>query len=62
MANYKINKDFSLGAGLSSHQRIRFFADGIEDDIAFDAASGPRVEFVYKGIGLTYTIMDYKSP
>ena len=57
-----INKEFSLGVGLSSHQGTKFYSDGIRKDASFDSSTGPRFEFAYRRLGLTYTIMDYKAP
>lgn len=60
-ALYSFNSDFKLGIGVSNHQAIKFSADGLGDDLSFDAAIGPRIEFTYKGIGLSYTHMTYKD-
>lgn len=62
MLNYKINKDFALSVGVSNHQLVKFYADGLGDDLAFAAATGPRFEFSYKGVGLSYTLMNYTAP
>jgi hypothetical protein len=60
-AHYMISKDFLIGAGLVYHDFINFKADGIGPDQSFDPALGPKFEFSYKGIGLSYTIMNYIS-
>ncbi|HWJ02578.1 MAG TPA: hypothetical protein VNU93_02790 [Verrucomicrobiae bacterium] len=60
-ANWMAAKKLRLGAGLATHRGIRFKADGIGDDVKFDAASGPMFEIAYSGIGLSYTAMNYKD-
>ena len=52
---------WGVGAGLASHQNIRFKADGIGEDISFKGATGPRFEIAYRGISLTYTAMNYQD-
>jgi hypothetical protein len=58
-ANWMVTKKLRLGAGLATHQAIRFKADGLMQDISFAGATGPMVELAYRGIGLTYTAMTY---
>lgn len=60
-ANWMATKKLRLGAGLASHQTIRFKADGIGDDITFKSALGPTVELAYSVIGLTYTAITYQD-
>lgn len=60
-ANWMAARKLRFGAGLVMHQAIRFKADGIGQDIAFDGAKGPTFEVAYRGIGLTYTPMTYKD-
>jgi|SRR5215203_1817533 len=60
-ANWMAAKKLRFGAGLATHQAIRFKADGIGEDISFDGATGPVFEVAYSGIGLTYTAMTYKD-
>lgn len=60
-ANWMAHKNVRLGAGLVTHQAIKFHADGIGDNIAFNAATGPVFEVAYRGVGLSYTIMTYKD-
>ena len=60
-ANWMATKKLRLGAGLASHQAIRFKADGIGQDMSFDGATGPTFEVAYSVIGLTYTAMTYKD-
>jgi len=61
MANWMATEKLRFGAGLTTHQAIRFKADGIGQDITFDGATGPSFEVAYRGIGLTYTTMTYKD-
>lgn len=60
-ANWMATKKLRFGAGLVSHQGIRFKADGIGEDITFQSALGPTVELAYSVIGLTYTALTYKD-
>jgi hypothetical protein len=60
-ANWMPTKKLRFGAGVVTHQAIRFKADGIGQDISFDGATGPTFEVAYSGIGLTYTAMTYKD-
>jgi hypothetical protein len=59
--NWMATKKLRLGAGIATHQAIRFKTDGLGQDIAFDGATGPTFEVAYSGIGLTYTAMKYKD-
>ncbi|MDQ3279554.1 MAG: hypothetical protein M3Q06_14610 [Bacteroidota bacterium] len=61
-ANWMVTKKLRLGAGMVTHQGIRFKADGIGQDTHFDGATGPTFEIAYSGIGLSYTAMTYKDP
>ena len=60
-ANWMATKKLRFGAGLATHQWIRFKADDIGQDMTFDGATGPTFEVAYRGIGLTYTAMTYKD-
>jgi hypothetical protein len=60
-ANWLLTKKLRLGAGMATHQAIRFKADGLGEDIRFAGATGPTFEVAYSGIGLTYTAMTYKD-
>lgn len=60
-ANWMATQKLRLGAGLAMHRGIRFKADGIGEDVKFQAASGPVVEIAYREIGLSYTAMKYKD-
>jgi hypothetical protein len=60
-ANWMITDKLRCGAGLASHQNIKFNADGIMDNISFGSANGPIFEIAYHGIGLSYTAMTYKD-
>lgn len=60
-ANWMITDKIRLGAGIVSHQNIKFKADGIGQDITFGGANGPIFEVAYRGIGLTYALMKYKD-
>lgn len=59
--NWMIKDDFRLGAGISSHQAINLNLDGFGTDQSFNGGFGPKFEFAYKWIGISYTIMNYKD-
>jgi hypothetical protein len=59
---WKINEDFRFGVGITSHQSVKFKGDGFAPDVDFKSSLGPRVEFGYKWIALTYTAVNYKTP
>lgn len=59
--NYVFNDTWRLGLGMSFHTNIKFNAGGIGDNFTLGNASGPFIEFAYKWVGLTYTIMNYKD-
>ncbi len=58
-AHYFPIKDLRIGAGIVTHQGIRYRADGIGPDLDFKGAIGPVIEASFKGIGLSYTLMTY---
>lgn len=58
-ANYMATPKLRLSSGLALHRNIRFRADGIGPDMAFEGAAGPVFEIAYSGIGLSYTAMQY---
>jgi hypothetical protein len=60
-ANWMATKKLRLGAGIATHQAIRFKTDGLGEDISFNSATGPTFEVAYRGIGITYTAMTYKD-
>lgn len=60
-ANWMVAEKLRLGAGIASHQAIRFKADGFGEDIKLRSTPGPVFEIAYSGIGLTYTAMNYKD-
>lgn len=58
---YKINNDFRLGVGVTTHLNPNLKGDGFLADIAYKSSVGPRFEFGYKWIALTYTALKYKD-
>lgn len=60
-ANWMATNKLRIGAGLATHQAIRFKSDGIGQDMTFKGNTGPTFEVAYSGIGLTYTAMKYKD-
>ncbi|MAW94076.1 MAG: hypothetical protein CMF36_07115 [Leeuwenhoekiella sp.] len=58
---YRINDDFRLGAGLTTHQLIRFKGDGFVPDADLSSSLGGRFEFGWRWVALTYTAINYKN-
>ncbi len=56
----KIKNDFRVGLGITSHQNVKFKGDGFVSDLDFTSSIGPRFEFGYKWVALTYTSINYK--
>lgn len=58
---YEIGKGFSVGAGPVMHTGIKFKADGFASDTKFKNAIGADIQVGWRGLALTYTVMDYKA-
>ncbi len=58
---WKINDDFRLGVGLTSHINPTLKGDDFLPDVDYSSTLGPRFEFGYKWIALTYTAISYKD-
>lgn len=58
---WKINDDFRLGVGVTTHINPSLHGDGFVPDVAFTSTTGPRFEFGYRWIALTYTAISYKT-
>jgi hypothetical protein len=58
---WKINEDFRLGVGVTTHINPSLKLDGFGPDVAFTSTVGPRFEFGYKWIALTYTAISYED-
>lgn len=60
-ANWMATKKLRLGAGLTSHQAVRFKSEGFADDLTLRATTGPTLEVAYGVLGVSYTSMSYKD-
>ena len=58
-ANWVIEDKWRIGAGIVSHQAIRFNSGGLGGDFSLTSPAGPVLELAYKGIGLSYTMLTY---
>ena len=58
---WKIKNNFRVGVGATAHLFPKFHGDGFVDDVKFSSSLGPRFEFGYKWIAITYTLMKYES-
>jgi hypothetical protein len=56
---WKINDDFRFGIGVTNHLNPKLKGDGFLPDVAFKSTVGPRFEFGYKAIAITYTAIKY---
>lgn len=57
---WKINADFRLGVGVTTHLNPILYGDDYFPDVTFTSKVGPRIEFGYKLIALTYTAISYE--
>ncbi|TAD86400.1 MAG: hypothetical protein EAY75_08410 [Bacteroidetes bacterium] len=57
---WKIDDDFRLGVGITTHLSPRLKGDGFLPDVDFTSTAGPRLEFGWRWLALTYTAMRYK--
>lgn len=57
--NWVIKDHWRVGAGIVSHQAIRFNSGGLGNDFSLTSPAGPVFEVAYKGIGLSYTVLTY---
>lgn len=60
-ANWMATKKLRFGAGLTSHQAVRFKAGGFADDLTLRATPGPTFELAYGALGVNYTSMSYRD-
>ncbi|MFN7495324.1 MAG: hypothetical protein ACK5RG_20565 [Cyclobacteriaceae bacterium] len=58
---WNINDDFRLGVGVTTHINPSLHGDGFVPDVAYTSTTGPRFEFGYRWIALTYTAISYKT-
>ncbi len=58
---WNINDDFRLGVGVTTHINPSLHGDGFVPDMSYTSTSGPRFEFGYRWIALTYTAISYKT-
>jgi len=61
MPYWKIKNDFRFGIGITTHQSIKLKGDGLVSDTSFKSSIGPKIEFGYKWVALTYTAINYKT-
>lgn len=57
----KINDNFRLGIGITTHFKPILKGDGFIPDVSYTSKVGPRFEFGYKWIALTYTAISYEN-
>ena len=61
VAFWKLNEDFRIGVGGTTHQNVSFDGDGFFSDVDFTSSFGPRFELGYKWFAITYEIINYKD-
>jgi len=59
--NWMVTNKLRVGAGVVSHQAIRFKGDEFLNDVSFTSAPAPTFEIAYGVLGVTYTPMNYKD-
>lgn len=57
--NWMATEDIRLSLGVSKHLSAQVVGDGFVEDKDLESTWGPRIEAGWKGITLSYTIMDY---
>ncbi|WP_207532432.1 hypothetical protein [Desertivirga arenae] len=60
-ANFMATKKLRVGAGVMSHQAVRFKAQGFADDLTLRSTTGPTFELAYGALGVTYTSLNYRD-
>jgi len=58
---WKINNYFRLGVGITTHLSPSLKGDDFVPDVSYTSTAGPRFEFGYRWIALTYTALNYKD-
>ena len=58
-ANIMVTSKIRIGAGVVSHRGIRLKWDGLAPDVDFQVANGLMAEVAYRGIGVSFTPMQY---
>lgn len=58
-ANIMVTPKIRIGAGVVSHRGIRLKWDGLAPDVDFQVANGLMAEVAYRGIGVSFTPMQY---
>ncbi|WP_020568498.1 hypothetical protein [Neolewinella persica] len=59
--HFRITDDVHVGGGIALHRNIKFKVDDSDEGLITPTASGPRFEAGWKGLALTYTLMNYQG-
>lgn len=60
-AHWNVVKKLCIGGGLAVHTGIKFKGGGLVPNVNFETATGPIFEISYGGLGISYTLMNYKA-
>jgi hypothetical protein len=61
MPYWVFKEHFRLGVGIAKHLNVQFKGDDFLPDASMTSSAGPRFEFGYKWIALTYTSLSYTT-
>ena len=57
--NWMVTENIRLGAGLTKHLSAKVVGDGFVESKELESPWGPRFEVAWKGVTLSYTMLDY---
>jgi len=62
IGRWKLDDDWSLGAGVVRHASVNVNGDGFVPDISMDASTGATLELGWRWAALTWTTIEYTDP
>lgn len=62
VGRWKLDGDWSLGAGVVRHAAVNVNGDGFVPDVSMDASTGATLELGWRWAALTWTTIEYTDP
>lgn len=62
IGRWKLDDDWSLGAGVVRHASVNVNGDGFVPDISMDASTGATLELGWRWAALSWTTIEYTDP
>jgi hypothetical protein len=62
IGRWKLDGDWSLGAGVVRHASVNVKGDGFVPDVSMDASTGATLELGWRWAALTWTTIEYTDP